>query len=145
MHIMLYRYMKPPAFLGKDLQEPSPLAVMQLRSFSSSSAAHLPFLSPTFSQHGALPISKSLNSQQANSERESPARGEESTRAKSKKLKSTNSRSTSQLATCNVAVCVAVSCWDSCNLYLSLDLYIYYCELSPFTRYLNTNKIKINF
>lgn len=47
---------KLPAFLGNDLQEPSPLAWMYLVNFSSSSAVHLPLLSPTFSQHGALPI-----------------------------------------------------------------------------------------
>lgn len=45
-----------PAFLGNDLQDPSPLAWMYLLKISSSSAVHLPLFNPTFSQQGALPI-----------------------------------------------------------------------------------------
>lgn len=45
-----------PAFLGNDRQDPSPLAWIYFVNFSSSSAVHLPFFKPTFSQQGALPI-----------------------------------------------------------------------------------------
>uniref|UniRef100_A0A0E0JHL8 Uncharacterized protein n=1 Tax=Oryza punctata TaxID=4537 RepID=A0A0E0JHL8_ORYPU len=46
-----------PAFFGIDLHAPSPFSRMYLASFSSSSFVHLPLLNPTFSQHGALPMS----------------------------------------------------------------------------------------
>lgn len=45
-----------PAFLGKFLHEPSPCCWMYCVNISSSSAVHLPFFNPTFSQHGALTI-----------------------------------------------------------------------------------------
>lgn len=45
-----------PAFLGKDLQDPSPFSWMYSVKILSSSAVHLPFFNPTFSQQGVLPI-----------------------------------------------------------------------------------------
>lgn len=59
MYVNWPEHILSPAFLGNDLQEPSPLAWMYLTRISSSAAVHLPFFNPTFSQHGALPITGS--------------------------------------------------------------------------------------
>lgn len=51
-----YIYIHVPAFLGNDLQWPSPFSWIYLVRSASSLGVHGPLCSPTLAQHGALPM-----------------------------------------------------------------------------------------